>query len=69
MARVKERARKENVSFKALVIRSLEDTLSEEKEVSFHLRDASAGGTGDRTVSAEKINRLIDDSREPGFSS
>ena len=66
MARVKLRLAERKVTFRALVITALEQVLAEESRP-FQLRDASVGGGSRETVSAEVINRAIDEQRTPSF--
>ncbi len=66
MARVKNRTREGNMTFRSLVISALEKTLEEDAEP-FTLRDAAVGDSGQETVSADAINQLIDDHRSPEF--
>ncbi|MCB1102934.1 MAG: hypothetical protein KDL10_11250 [Kiritimatiellae bacterium] len=57
---------KRGITFKALVIDALEQSLREEM-AGFVLRDASAGysGRAGRKISSGEINRAIDGLREP----
>ena len=55
------------MTFRALVIDAIERVI-EAPPVSFRLRDASVGYSGDdRGVSSESINRAINEAREPSF--
>ena len=55
------------MTFRALVIDAVERAIAT-PPVSFRLRDASVGHTGDGGgVSNESINRAIDQAREPSF--
>lgn len=65
--RVKPLLAERNITFRELVIDSVERAV-ETPSSSFRLRDASAGRGGHgSTVSAETINRAIDNVREPNF--
>ena len=65
--RVKQVLQKRKTTFRSVVISALEKAL-EEESAPFALRDASvAGDPNGRKVSAEEINRQIDESREPAF--
>jgi hypothetical protein len=64
LARIKSRLHKQNITFRALVISALEQTLKEETKP-FQLQDASVGNPSQNPVSAEEINRIINEQREP----
>lgn len=64
-----ERAKKYkgSMTFRSLVISSLERTLEEDAEP-FVLRDSSVGGSDDEIVSSREINQHIDSQRDQRFS-
>jgi len=64
LVRIKSRLHEQNITFRALVISALEQTLKEDTNP-FQLRDASVGTLSQDPVSAEEINRMIDEQREP----
>lgn len=68
LRRVKKVGLERNMSFRAMVIDALERTL-EEPSVGFRLRDASVGtkARAINKVSAEAINRAIDNQRDSPF--
>lgn len=65
MERVKKY--KGNMTFRSLVISSLEKALATEA-VDFVLRDGSVGEAGDEPVSSREINEQIDAQRDQRFS-
>ena len=66
LARVKDRMQRQSITFRAMVISSLEKTLGEDTKP-FVLEDASVGKTSDRSVSSNEINQWIDSNRESEF--
>lgn len=62
MDRAKRCMNERKVTFRALVISALEQSLDAELEP-FVLRDASAGATSEAIVSSEAINQAIDQQR------
>jgi hypothetical protein len=63
LSRIKSRLHEQNITFRALVISALEQSLKEDTEP-FQLRDASVGNPSQNPVSAEEINSMIDEQRE-----
>ena len=63
LARIKSRLHEQNITFRALVISALEQSLKEDTQP-FQLRDASVGNPSQHPVSADEINRMIDAQRE-----
>ena len=66
LRRVKTCLAERKVTFRALVISALEQSLREESRP-FELRDASVGEPARKSVSSEDINRAIDEQRNSGF--
>ena len=67
LTRVKPLLAERKITFRALVIDAVERAI-EAPPVSFRLRDASAGHSGEGAmVSSEAINRAIDEARQPSF--
>jgi hypothetical protein len=66
LRRAKVAIAKQGVTFRALIIDALEQSLARKPEP-FVLRDASAGyvAAGKDAVSSGDINRAVDDLREP----
>ena len=65
MGRVKSCLIERKLTFRALVISALEQSLQEDSQP-FRLRDASVGGNGEK-VSNDTINQVIDSQRESTF--
>lgn len=65
--RAKSVMTKRGMTFRSLVIDALEQSLDDQHQKPFILRDASAGyAIGKRVgVSSQDVNRVIDETREP----